>query len=304
MRMLTLCLIALLFDAPPARAVNACDMAHYPPVEQRYQRGLLFRIEQCNGPPSYLFGTVHLARPEIIRAAGPAFEEIREVHAAGFEIGEPEQAIEAIARGYMLFPRNGADRLSALMGEKDFKRMLALFKNTPMQNLPFDMIRPWAVAAMIQEIGEPEGSVLDEQLKQTATALGKPVFGLETTEEQMQVLGGLPQDVQLRILKDAIDEYDNIAREKKRLLAAYIAGDARAIMASEEEMATDSKDRELDEMLRRRLLTDRNHRMEKRLLPHLQGQSVLLSVGALHLMGQEGLLHLLELDGYAVTPMP
>src|SRR3546814_9044049 len=48
-------------------------------------------------------------------------------------------------------------------------------------------------------------------------------------------------------------------------------------------------------------LDDRNHRMVERLVPLLERGKAFVAVGAAHLPGEEGMLHLLEQQGYRIT---
>lgn len=59
-------------------------------------------------------------------------------------------------------------------------------------------------------------------------------------------------------------------------------------------------DQRLADEFQQRLVVDRNHRMAERMQPYLQQGKVFIAVGALHLPGEEGLLNLLEQQGYAV----
>jgi len=49
------------------------------------------------------------------------------------------------------------------------------------------------------------------------------------------------------------------------------------------------------------MLDDRNRTMVKRMIPLLQRGSAFVAVGAAHLPGEEGMLYLLEQEGYRVT---
>ena len=54
---------------------------------------------------------------------------------------------------------------------------------------------------------------------------------------------------------------------------------------------------------KKRLLIDRNYRMVRRMRPRLMEGNSFIAVGALHLPGAEGIIHLLEKEGYRVSPV-
>ncbi|MBB1249552.1 TraB/GumN family protein [Rhizobium sp. G21] len=52
-----------------------------------------------------------------------------------------------------------------------------------------------------------------------------------------------------------------------------------------------------------KLITIRNHHMADRGAPILEKGNVFMAVGALHLIGDEGLVELMRKKGYTATPM-
>lgn len=301
---------AFLFCAASAEAFDPCaDAAHYLPLEQRYTKGLLFKVQKCGSPASYLFGTVHLTRPEVFHAAGSAFLKLDEVQAAGFELVEPEGEIAAWFENFIRTP-DSKYALSILIGKDYFEKLVkelqtaAATKGRIIRADALEKFRPWAAAVAVETIDEDQGTVLDEKLKGVALWLKKPVFGLETLSEQSEVFNNMPQEMQIHMLKDTIDHFDDVRSAKADLIKAYIAQDAKQIEALEEQSIVMSDDKEFDSIMMDRLITKRNRIMEQRLLPRLAKQSVLVAVGVAHLMGQQGILHLLEKDGYFITPEP
>jgi uncharacterized protein YbaP (TraB family) len=297
---------ALLLGGAAAQASDSCgDMSHYTSAEQRYTSGLLFRVERRGAPVSYVFGTVHLARREVARAAGAAFLTLSKVQAAGFELAESEEEIAALGGRAMTYPEGAAPHsLRRQLGTERFARLIELIKGTPVDQRKLERLRPWAIAILIELLGEPPGNVLDEKIRQAAVAMGKPVFGLEKPEDQIDVFSSMPEMMQIRMLKEAIDDHAKLALLKQSMLDAYLLRDMKKIEALEDSALAASDDPGLDAFLKDHLINERNRAMEQRLLPRLRKESVMVSVGAMHLMGRSGILHLLEQDGYCITPVP
>ena len=136
-------------------------------------------------------------------------------------------------------------------------------------------------------------------LQSRASAAGTPVHGLETIEEQVGVFAGLPEADQVALLDAALAlnaEVDRLYEDMKR---AYLAGDLDALQQiAEEQQAT--SDPALEARLEDRLIGSRNRRMAERLTVHLTRGGAFVAVGALHLSGDAGVLHLLEQQGYRV----
>ncbi|TNF37962.1 MAG: hypothetical protein EP315_01845, partial [Gammaproteobacteria bacterium] len=62
-------------------------------------------------------------------------------------------------------------------------------------------------------------------------------------------------------------------------------------------------DSEIDDRLMVEMLDKRNLRMVERMQSCLQQGRAFIAVGALHLPGVQGVLHLLEQQGYSVSPV-
>jgi hypothetical protein len=136
-------------------------------------------------------------------------------------------------------------------------------------------------------------------LFQRAQQAGKPLHGLETIAEQLEVFEGLPLDDQVALLRDAVEQFASIDGMNDELLAAYKRQDLAAMVAiNEAAMATG--DQRLAGEFQRRLIVDRNHRMAGRMEPWLQQGGAFVAVGALHLPGEQGLVSLLRQRGYSV----
>jgi hypothetical protein len=167
-------------------------------------------------------------------------------------------------------------------------------------------LKPWALVAMFSfPPAEHERSAqgqlpLDLMLQAEAKAAGKALVGLETADEQIDALDGLPEPDQVALLTMALDQAADIDRSFAELTAAYLARDLVAVRAA---LSPPAGSANLETMARfeARLITDRNRRMVQRIGPLLGGGDAFIAVGALHLPGESGVLALLAAQGYQVT---
>ena len=139
---------------------------------------------------------------------------------------------------------------------------------------------------------------LDRHLGRRAAADGKPAAGLETGAQQIAFLDGMPAEDQRQLLDEALAEAGDPARID-RLHADWRRGDAEALWtAMGEEMRREHP------ALYRRMNAERNRawlpRLEARLAPAAGDADTLVVVGALHLLGEDGLVALLRGKGYRV----
>jgi uncharacterized protein YbaP (TraB family) len=131
-----------------------------------------------------------------------------------------------------------------------------------------------------------------------AQADGKPTAGLETLPEELSGLVNLPPEDQLKMLDQTLDELKDIKSEMHDVLSAWRTGDTARLAAllSTEYRAQPS--------LYKPLVIERNERWLPQLQELLRGnENAMVLVGALHLVGQGGLLEQLRKQGYSVKQL-
>jgi hypothetical protein len=197
---------------------------------------------------------------------------------------------------------NDGRDLPAVAGEELFGRAAKL---TAGQGLPEPVLRvfkPWAVAMLLSVPPQDPTSVLDYVLARLAAEKGKPVYELESMEEQVSVFEGMSEEDQVAMLRQAVDEFERLPRQISRVVDAYLARDLAGLWRiSQESRGGGSEERRLNEVLMRRLLHERNIRMAERSEARLREGGAFIAVGALHLYGDGGVLSLLEQRGWRVT---
>ena len=266
---------------------------------ERYEQGLLWRIEEAGAPPSHIFGTIHLADPRVTTLPPAVARELDRARSLTLEAGIDPAGVLALA-GRMVFD-DGRD-LPAVAGPELFERAAKLATGLGLPEPLLRQFRPWAVAVLLSVPQQDPMNVLDVVLERRAAAQGKPIHELETLNEQLGVLEGLSQEEQVALLRQAVDEYERMPRQIARLVDAYLARDlARIWRVSQESAGAGEEDRRLNEVFTRRLLHDRNARMAERAEARLREGGAFIAVGALHLYGRGGVLSLLESRGWRVT---
>jgi len=206
---------------------------------------------------------------------------------------------EAMAAGSRVMLMTDGRRLSEIIGKALFERTVSALQSRGIPEVVAEHMKPWAAATALSMPVPETGVVLDMVLFQRARQAGKPLHGLETIAEQLEVFEGLPLDEQVALLRDAVEQVAGLDAMLAELLAAYKRQDLAAMVAiNETAMATG--DQRLAGEFQRRLIVDRNHRMADRMEPWLQQGGAFVAVGALHLPGEEGLISLLRQRGYSV----
>ena len=142
---------------------------------------------------------------------------------------------------------------------------------------------------------------IDAMLAARARAADLRVVSLETLATQLAALQGPRGEQSLRFVERTLDSLDSgqAAPQVQRMAEVWATGDLAALERWPEwcDCMNDAGDR----ALMRRLLDDRNAAMADRIdALHREGGPVLAAVGALHMVGPQGLPARLVARGYRV----
>lgn len=161
-----------------------------------------------------------------------------------------------------------------------------------------ERFQPWMVALTLMDLGQARAGYrgdlgLEQHLLRRARADGKPVSGLETLEAQIGVFERLSDAQQQALLDQTLRELDGVGESMDALASAWREGELDAL-----------GDELLDEFrdfpeLYDALVTRRNAAWVSRLEELLRGgRRYLVVAGALHLVGPDNVVELLEARGW------
>jgi uncharacterized protein YbaP (TraB family) len=137
---------------------------------------------------------------------------------------------------------------------------------------------------------------VDKILKTRMLAAGKPVDGLETSEQQIRMLADMPAAMQLDFLRQALTDVASGPAKIRQLIDAWKAGDVSTIASIEN---TDL--RQQSPALYQQLIVQRNQAWAKTIAARMQQPGVsFVAVGAGHLAGPDSLQKQLEMQGISV----
>lgn len=262
------------------------------------QKGLLYEVTRPGQATHYLFGTMHSDDNRVLAVLEGLKQPLDSVDQVVLEILPDAMAMVEVSVAMLLPPEQS---LSELIGKELFERAARAAEEKGLPRIAVERMRPWALAITL---GTPEltGEAMDQVIYKKALSTGKQLLALETPVEQLALFDSLPDNLQVRLLKEVLSQRKHLAEQLEALTQAYLDRDLQRLqeLSLEYEAAGDEL---LAEWFRRKLILDRNHSMYRRLLPILDQGATLVAVGALHLAGKEGLVSLLRQAGYRVEPL-
>lgn len=269
---------------------------------------LLWRVAGEAGD-LYLLGSFHFLTAddypladEVEQAFVTADEVVFELSPE--ELGSPTLAMQMMQAGLRTdgsrldddLPREAVARL-ATWGQTNQTTLQA----TGLGTQAFQLFEPWFASLLVTttELGRYGLQAqygLDVHLARRAREAGTPTAGLETAAQQIEFLDGMARPDQVQMLLEALDQADAGPEAIEALHSTWRAGDADALWTG---MAGDMRTR--SPALYARINTSRNDAWLPKLEQMLQQPgTILVVVGALHLLGEDGVVEKLAAKGYAV----
>ena len=166
-----------------------------------------------------------------------------------------------------------------------------------------DKSEPWYAAItveimMLMRIGFSPMHGIEFHLSEYAKRDNKEIRGLETTRQQLEILDSLSPGSQRDMLIQALTESMDLANVMDDLVDAWRYGDVEFL---ENNLLADMQD--YDE-LHQAIVLDRNINWVGQIQELLDDQDdYLIVVGALHLVGEEGVPQLLSQRGHVVSQL-
>jgi uncharacterized protein YbaP (TraB family) len=260
------------------------------------QQGLLWEITAPGQTPGYLFGTIHSGEPAVL--ALPAQVQ-QAFDAADSVVLEVLLDLDAMRYSSQVMLLEEGRLLSDITGKELYEKTARATRTRGIPDVVLERMKPWAAAVTLSMPAPEAGEVLDMELYQQALQAGKPVFGLESIREQLAIFDDMPEQEQLVLLRDVVENFAEIDAMQRELIDAWLQRDLGMLMAIND-AAMQTGDRQQAVEFQERLIIRRNQLMAERLQQYLKDGRVFVAVGALHLPGEAGLLNLLEQRGYTV----
>lgn len=246
----------------------------------------------------YLLGSVHLLRESDYPIPEAIYEAYEEAETLVMEL-DMDDLDPAVVQSLVteLGVIQGGGSLESLLGAEAFGKARE-YANTA--NIPLGMLsqlEPWFAAVSVEQmvlarVGFDPDYGIEAHLAARADEDGKEIIGLETTREQLTLLDGLPLEAQRSLLLQTLEESVEIAEIMDEVVRAWRHGDVEYL---ERVILEDFREhRELYDAV----VVTRNRAWTEQIDDLLEADDdYLVVVGALHLIGGDGVPAMLEKKG-------
>ena len=263
------------------------------------ESSLLWKIEGPGIPKgSYLFGTMHMIEKEYFIFPDKLEKIVKKTEQLVMELpGLPNQK-EAMK--YVLleegtffdyFTPEQTDSI-LIWAKKEFKMEEAAFRATMSKMKPFVVVQ---MATQIHFMGKTES--YEMKLEEIAKTNKLSIAGLETIEQQMAFFDDLTKEQQAEMVMEGIRDSEKSIETMKEMEVLYQGQnvDSLYLMIQDEGgvISAESAD----------FLDNRNVAWVPQIKEMIANKRCFIAVGAGHLGGPNGVIRLLEKEGYTLTPV-
>lgn len=275
------------------------------------QAQLLWKVSGNGlGRPSYIFGTHHMAPASMIDQI-PAMEAA--IAGCDIVVGEVEKdsltspEVQARMAQAMIAPMDST--LDQLLTPEEYSIVEKVFNKyfgtmgvnlSQMKNL-----KPSAISTQMQAMQAIKyfpnfdaSNLIDVAVQNRANEAGRPSAGLESIQEQIDLLfnGSLREQAQGLLETCKQDEF--FQEQSVALADAYMSQSLDKVYQVMTDATMGGSEEAMD-----LLIYSRNRNWVEKLVAIMPERACLVCVGAGHLPGDQGLLQLLRNAGYTVEPM-
>ena len=280
-------------DAPAGSAT--APAAHVP---------LLWKVSDGDNS-LYLLGSLHLLKKSDYPLSTDVDAALRDAKTVIFELDMDDMMKpENLAKMQQSFAFEDGRKLGDVLPAQTLAKLEAVFAKTGTPMSAVEGIEPWAlnlqlVLGVVMAMGFDPLAGVDQHLTQEAKKAGKSLMALETLQDQIDMFEAQSEAEQIRGLERFLDNPKETVQLMRTMHASWKTGDVegldrglRGMMAAESPESY------------RVMNVVRNDqwmpKLQARLDAHGKGDDSLAVVGAMHLLGADGVVEKLRAKGYRV----
>ena len=272
---------------------------------QNSEQSLLWEISG-NGleQPSYLFGTFHLLQDEFLETKPEVLEKFHASEQVMVEVEIDSSQLQQLSMMAIMQDDLISNHLSE-DEEQILSEALVSLMGVGLQQV--DRLKPMALSATISllqyqmylgdEMTQYEGEPIDQWFVSEGRLAGKQLVFFETMEEQMDLIfNSMSVSDQADLLVGYLEDEEGTEELIRRLFDCYVNEDITCLEQIGNDMYEDMPAATV-------FLDVRNENWMRQIPSLIETKASFIAVGALHLIGEQGLVAMLQREGYRVVPV-
>ena len=274
--------------------------------KQPYTEGTFWEVSKDGEVLGHILGTIHMNDEKVTKLNKKVMDIFD--NSVGY-------SIEAFPSSHLWNPYHGFENIKKKMmfedktledvaGKKTANDVFQILTKNGVSEEYATKIKPWAAMFSIAAKSKHSGPIIDHKLLDLASIQEKEIYQIESPEELLAAFYAMPMKSQVELLKSKIEHFPKIQETLDDMVDAYMEEDLQGLMDASTSFVDKSdyqKNKHLQVYLKHSVYI-RNIVMAHYMnLPFLYGLDrykgqggTFVCVGALHLLGEKGVLSLLE----------
>lgn len=246
---------------------------------------------------SYLFGTIHMIPSKDFYLSPKLDEAFGKSSKVVFEIDLKKMEDIASILPLMMKSFMPDQKISDLVTEEEYQLIEKYFEDKGLPMVLLERVKPMFLYALLSGDMFSEATSYELQLWEKAQIQNKKTDGLETAEFQMSIFDSIPYPVQAKLLVQSIKDNQQTGKEYERMIELYKNEEIQKLY---DLIVNETQDFESFNDI---MVFQRNKNWIPKIEKMIAEESVFFAVGAGHLAGKEGVIHLLKNQGYTLKPL-
>lgn len=268
---------------------------------------LLFEVSKEGATNKiYLFGSIHAADESLYPLPDYVLNAYHDSDAIAVEFDLVAYAADLSNQVELLskFVYPDAKTISEDLDKETYEKGVEILKTAGLYYSMMDSYTPIMWESLIENVvmintGLSEQYGIDTHFLNLAKEDNKKIIELESADYQYSMLLGFDMDLQIYLLKESINRYEESQENMKKLYDLYKKGNQNDL---ESLLFEEGETNAYLEEYNNQLITVRNNNMTASLKESFQnGETVFCTVGLGHIIGEGGIVDLLSQEGYKVT---
>jgi uncharacterized protein len=246
--------------------------------------------------PSYLFGTIHLICEGDFFISDQLIRKLQRADALVLEVDmdDPSLTLTMLSKMH----NEDGEKITDFLTKEEYQSTRELLiERTGRDIETMKSMRPFILMSLIYpSLLECETKAVESELLVLAKTQNIEILGLESVDDQLSIFDQIPLEDQYRSFYEYVGDLERGRKEFRGLIEAYKKGEIELLV----KMVSDSPEyKDYQDIL----LHDRNRNWIQPMEEFMRQGSIFFAVGAGHLGGEKGLVHLLRKKGYTVEKM-
>ncbi len=275
---------------------------------------LFYKISDKNNTTIYLLGSIHAADDTIYPLNDTIMNSFNDSDYLAVEVDtlSLQNNFDLSLKLAEKMMYNDSTTIKNHIGDELYNKMVNFLKEKKSYSSLYDNYKPVFFESLFENLIINDAKLksesgIDTYFLSLASENNKKILEVESAEFQYNLLLNTPLELDKIMIEEYIDNYDLNVSQMKDLYELWKKGDKEQlenILINSESQNVTEEEKKLMENYNKSLIIDRNYGMANVLENYFEKkQNVFCVVGLGHVIGDEGIINLLQKRGYDVVQL-